>query len=78
MQHEVGHILEVLVEPTITTITEGECEWALEDKYGDPYPHGIRARRRVSGAGELLDGIYCIRHAKLAVEWCRVGIEPVF
>jgi hypothetical protein len=63
-------------EPTVTTITEGECDWALYDHDGDPYPHGIKARRRVDGAGELLDGIYCWRHARMAVDWWCQGVEP--
>jgi hypothetical protein len=66
----------VCAEPLTTKISEGTCDWALEDKYGELYPHGVLARRRVSGAGEGLDGDYCARHAKMAVEWWREGIEP--
>lgn len=60
---------------TITVIRGTTCDWALVDKYGDLYPHGIQAHRRVSGCGELLDGDYCRRHAQMAVQWCREGIE---
>ena len=57
--------------PTVTPIAEGTCAWALVDKDGELYPYGIKARRRVRDAGEFLDGDYCIRHAKMAVEWAR-------
>lgn len=50
------------------------CDWAMVDKHGMSYPHGIKARRRVTGAGEF-DGDYCIPHATMAVEWSRDGVE---
>lgn len=65
-------------DPTVRPIdgTDRGCDWAMVDKYGELYPHGITARRRVVGAGEMLDGDYCIRHAKEAVRWWRERIEP--
>lgn len=63
-------------EPTITKVAPTECGWAMVDKYGELYPHGVRAYWRVSGAGELLDGDYCARHAAEAVRWWREKIEP--
>lgn len=58
-------------EPTVTKVSVTECEWALVDKNGTQYPHDIRAYWRVSGAGELLDGDYCARHAAMAVRRWR-------
>lgn len=68
------------MNPTVTTIREGTCDWAVPDPHWDGHqmPHGIKARRRVTNAGELLDGDYCVRHAAMAVEWAEQGIEPNF
>lgn len=63
-------------EPTVTQVSRTTCGWAMVDKYGELYPHDIRAYWRVSGAGELLDGDYCRRHAREAVRWWREKIEP--
>lgn len=63
------------VSPTITRITGSRCCWALLDKHGDPYPHDIRATRRVVGAGEFYDGDYCKQHADMAVDWARHAID---
>lgn len=62
-------------EPSVTKVSATDCGWALVGKYGEQYPHGTRAYWRVSGAGELLDGNYCRRHAREAVRWRREGIE---
>jgi len=67
-------------EPTVMKISEGECTWAVDDPHwrGHQMPHGIRARRRVSGAGEFYSGDFCIRHAALAVQYWRQGSESEF
>ena len=64
-------------EPTVTTISEGTCEWSVDDPhwYGYQMPHGVKARRRVERAGEFLDGNYCLRHARMALDWATREIE---
>lgn len=62
-------------EPSVTRVGVSECDWALVDRNGQQSPHGTRGYWRVSGAGELLDGVYCRRHAFEAVRWWREGIE---
>lgn len=66
------------MEPTVIRIDAGECDWAVEDRCGELQPHGIKARRLVSGAGEPWDGRFCIRHAKEAVERSQNGPEADF
>ena len=62
--------------PTRTPITEGLCWWAMTYRStGEQYPHGIKARWRVRGAGEFLDGDYCSRHADMAMDYAARGIE---
>lgn len=61
---------------TVTAIDIGHCCWAMTDRDGYQYPCGADARRRVEGAGELLDGEYCVRHARMAMDWAARGIEP--
>lgn len=67
-----------MTEPTVTTITEGTCDWALVDRYGELYPHGTKATHRVAGAGEMYDGDYCARHARKAVSWSKKGVEVAY
>jgi hypothetical protein len=47
----------------------------MTDRDGYAYPHGIKARRRVERAGEFLDGNYCLRHARMAMDWATREIE---
>lgn len=47
---------------------ERDCGWSMTDRHGYAYPHGIPATKRVTGAGELLDGYYCNYHARRAVK----------
>lgn len=68
------------MDPTVTRIDAGECDWAVPDPHWDGHdmPHGIKARRLVSGAPEPWDGRFCIRHAKEAVERAKHGPDADF
>ena len=67
----------VLVQPTRQPVKKGQCEWSVPDPqgYGNDMPHGVKARWRVTDAGEFLDGNYCIRHADQAVDYAVRGVE---
>lgn len=63
--------------PRIVRVMPGKCEWAVSDKDGMHRPHGIRAIFWVYGTGFGLDGLYCVKHAKMAVQWFQDSIEPL-
>lgn len=71
-----GAMPTAVTGPLVTRISDTTCSWAMVAKDGRLYPHAIAARRRVRQAGEFLDGDYCLRHARMAVEWSIAGIEP--
>jgi hypothetical protein len=50
-------------EATVTRVYEQRCGWAMVDKHGELYPHGILAKYRIEGAGDEVDGDYCTPHA---------------
>lgn len=62
-------------EPTMTPIKGHRCDWAMVDRYGELYPHDIKATHAVLGTGlECMDGVYCRRHAHEAIRRARAGI----
>lgn len=61
--------------PIMVPIEGENCAWSMTDRGGYSYPHGIPARTRVSGAGEFLNGTFCLYHAALAVELSYQRLE---
>lgn len=55
------------MSPTVTKISGATCHWAMTDRDGYAYPHGIKATRRVSDATEFMNGKFCARHATEAI-----------
>lgn len=55
----------------MTQITDRSCGWALSDRAGFAYPCGKPATHRVTEAGEEYDGVFCERHARLAVRHAK-------
>jgi hypothetical protein len=62
---------QIIIVTKIKRAEAQTCGWALTDRDGFGYPHGVLALRRVEGAGEWWDGIFCVPHAKEAVQRAR-------
>jgi len=56
------------MQPTMTPIAHRTCDWALSDRHGEAYPCGRPATHRVASATEEYNGVFCEKHARLAVK----------